>query len=324
MPMTRLEAMAVALSLCATGAHGLVPLVADGDGAPEMRRLGSLDAGSDMWPFSRRAAAGGAAAKNVTVILNGEPKSGTTWLEYVIKDLLTQVCAGEAGCQLLQGKDGRTVAAQRASALVQYDMSTKHMIPNVGHANSFDFSNAPSMSDAQVEAAAKATLDGATEDAKWLAIFRDPRDVTISSCYHMVKNCPDASGYTNGRIDKIARWIELRHRLFVELQKLAPKRVMLLYYEEMKMDEKGTIRRIAEYFEVPLTKKQGMLISSRTTFSAMKDSGSKIAQGGAASGKVREGASCGYAKELDADAAKRITEQMRRDLSPALNAAWAC
>jgi len=324
MPMTRLEAMAVALSLCATGAHGLVPLVADGDGAPEMRRLGSLDAGSDMWPFSRRAAAGGAAAKNVTVILNGEPKSGTTWLEYVIKDLLTQVCAGEAGCQLLQGKDGRTVAAQRASALVQYDMSTKHMIPNVGHANSFDFSNAPSMSDAQVEAAAKATLDGATEDAKWLAIFRDPRDVTISSCYHMVKNCPDASGYTNGRIDKIARWIELRHRLFVELQKLAPKRVMLLYYEEMKMDEKGTIRRIAEYFEVPLTKKQGMLISEHTTFSAMKESGAKIAQGGAASGKVREGATCGYEKELTHEAAAQVTNKMRRVLSPALNAIWKC
>jgi hypothetical protein len=324
--MTRLEAMAVALSLCATGARGLVSMGAktDGDGDPEMRKLGAVDAGSDMWPFGRRDAAKGTTAKNVTVILNGEPKSGTTWLEYVIKDLLTEVCAKESGCQLLQGKDGRTVAAQRTSALVQYDMSTKHMIPNVGHANSFDFSNAPSMTDAQVEAAAKATLDGAAESAKWLVIFRDPRDVTISSCYHMVKNCPNPSGYVGGKIGRISQWINLRYRLFDALRKLAPDRVLMLYYEEMKKDEQGTIGRLADYFGVPLNKKQGMLISSRTTFSAMKDSGSKIAQGGAASGKVREGASCGYAKELDADSAKRITDMMRRDLSPALNAVWAC
>ena len=60
--------------------------------------------------------------------------------------------------------------------------------------------------------------------------------------------------------------------------------------EEMKQDEQGTIGRLADYFGVPLNKKQGMLISSRTTFSAMKDSGSKIAQGGAASGKAPEDA----------------------------------
>jgi len=318
MPMAKLEAMAVALSLCATGARGLAPMGAktDGDGAAE--------AGSDMWPFGGKGTSRATGARNVTVILNGEPKSGTTWLEYVIKDLLTEVCAKESGCQLLPGKDGRTVVAQRASSAVQYDMSIKHTIPNVGHANSFDFSNAPYMTDAQVEAAAKATLNGATQDAKWLAIFRDPRDVTLSSCFHMVKNCPDASGYSIGKIDKIAKWIDLRHRLFGALQKLAPERVLMLFYEEMKKDEKGTIHRLAEYFEVPLSKKQGMLISEHTTFNAMKESGAKIAQGGAASGKVREGASCAYEKDLNPEAATQVTTKMRRDLSPALNAVWKC
>jgi len=326
MPMAKLEAMAVALSLCATGARGLAPMGAktDGDGAPEMRKLGATDASSDMWPFGRKSTAAATGGKNVTVILNGEPKSGTTWLEYVIKDLLTEVCAKESGCQLLPGKDGRTVVAQSASSAVQYDMSIKHTIPNVGHANSFDFSNAPYMTDAQVEAAAKATLNGATQDAKWLAIFRDPRDVTLSSCFHMVKNCPDASGYSIGKIDKIAKWIDLRHRLFGALQKLAPERVLMLFYEEMKKDEKGTIHRLAEYFEVPLSKNQGMLISEHTTFNAMKESGAKIAQGGAASGKVREGASCAYEKDLNPEAATQVTTKMRRDLSPALNAVWKC
>jgi len=279
-----------------------------------------------MWPFGKKTAVKGADPKNVTIILNGEPKSGTTWLEYVAKELLTQVCETEQpSCELLQGKGGRTVSALRTSGLVRYDIGTKHMIPNIGHKNEFDFSMAPSMSDAEVEAAAKSTLAGAAADAKWLAIFRDPRDVTISSCYHMSKGCPDANGYVGGRIDRIAKWIGLRHRFFDALQKLAPERVMILFYEEMKQDEEGTIKKLAHYFEVPLTRKQGMLISSHTTFSAMKDMGSaKVAQGGAASGKVREGASCAYAKELSTEGANRVTAIMRRDLSPALNAIWKC
>jgi len=319
--MAPLRAAAATLSLLATGARGLARI--DGDAGAVIARADG-DAGSDWWPFGHKAATLGAPAKNVTVILNGEPKSGTTWLEYVAKEILTEVCAKESGCQLLKGANGRDLVAHRGSGSVAYDMDTKHEIPNVGHKNAFDFSIAPSMTDEQVKAAAKATLDGAAESAKWLVIFRDPRDVTISSCYHMVKNCPNPNGYVGGKISRISQWIDLRYRLFDALRKLAPDRVLMLFYEEMKKDEQGTIGRLADYFEVPLNKKQGMLISSRTTFSAMKDSGSKIAQGGAASGKVREGASCGYAKELDADAAKRITEQMRRDLSPALNAAWAC
>ncbi|CAK0880145.1 unnamed protein product [Prorocentrum cordatum] len=284
-----------------------------------------------MWPFGRKTAAKSLGHKNVTIILNGEPKSGTTWLEYVAKDLLTQACESERpGCELLQGVGGRTVSALRTSGLVRYDIDAKHRIPNIGHKNEFDFSMAPSLSDAEVEAAAKATLTGETADAKWLAIFRDPRDVTISSCYHMSKGCPDATGYVQKatkrhRIDRIAKWIALRHRFFDALQRLAPERVMILFYEEMKKDEEGTIKKLANYFEVPLTRKQRMLISSHTTFSAMKDMGSvKVAQGGAASGKVREGASCGYAKELSADGAQRVTAIMRRDLSPALNAVWKC
>jgi len=318
--MAPLRAAAATLSLLATGARGLARI--DGDAGAVIARADG-DAGSDWWPFGHKAATLGAPAKNVTVILNGEPKSGTTWLEYVAKEILTEVCAKESGCQLLKGANGRDLVAHRGSGSVAYDMDTKHEIPNVGHKNAFDFSIAPSMTDEQVKAAAKATLDGAAESAKWLVIFRDPRDVTISSCYHMVKNCPDANGYVGGKIERITRWIELRHRLFTSLQKLVPERVMILYYEEMKKDEQGTIGKLAEYFEVPLTKKQGMLISSHTTFSAMKGQ-RNVAQGGAASGKVREGASCDYAKDLSPDAATRITNQMRRDLSPALNAVWKC
>lgn len=353
--MAWLQAGAVALSLCATGALGLVPTGAESDGNPEMRALGAVDSrrsakvvdgkvvdgkvvdgadgavdeDSDIWPFTRKAPTKG----NVTVFLNGEPKSGTTWLEYVAKDLLTEGCAREPGCRLIsedtddrtmgQRTTAMTVSAQRASGLVRYDIKSKHKVPNVGHFNNLDFTIAPNMTDAEVEAAAKSTLEAAVQGAKWLTIFRDPRDVAISMCYHAVKDCPDASGHVLVRIERVARWINLRHRFFDALHKLAPERVMNLYYEDMKNDERGTIRQLAKLFEVPVSRRQVRLISEHTTFSAMKEM-PRIAQKGAASGMVREGGSCMYDKQLTTEAAKQVTDKMRGALSPSLNAIWKC
>jgi len=357
--MAWLQAAAVALSLYATGALGLAPTGAEpdsADGGPEMRKLGAVDSrrlakvvdgkvvdgkvvdgadgavneDSDIWPFTRKIPAN---SRNITVFLNGEPKSGTTWLEYIAKDLITEGCAREAGCQLVsEDTDDRTmgqrttataVSAHRTSGLLRYDVKDKHRVPNVGHFNSLDFTIAPNMTDADVEAAAKSTLEGAAQGAKWLAVFRDPRDVAISMCYHSVKDCPDASGHTLVRINRVAQWINLRHRFFDALHKLAPERVMTLYYEDMKSDERGAIRQLARLFEVPVSRRQVRLISERTTFSAMKEM-PRIAQKGAVSGMVREGGSCMYDKQLSAEAAKQVTEKMRRALSPELNAIWKC
>jgi len=356
--MAWLQAAAVALSLCSKGAFGLVPT---DEGGPEMRALGAVDSrrwakvvdgkvvdgkvvdgkvveeadggvdeDSDIWPFTRKTPA---TPKNVTVFLNGEPKSGTTWLEYIAKDLVTEGCAREPGCQLVsedtddrtmgQRTSAMTVNAQRTSGLVRYDIKSKHKVPYVGHFNNLDFTFAPKMTDAEVEATARSTLKGAEQGAKWLAIFRDPRDVVISMCYHSIKGCPDADSHVLVRIDRVAAWINLRHRFFDALHKLAPERVMTLYYEEMKKDQRGTIKQLAKLFELPVSRRQVRLISEHTSFSAMKEM-PRIAQKGAASGMVREGGSCMYDKQLTAKAAKLATAKMRGVLSPALNAIWTC
>merc|ERR1719373_556715 len=98
---------------------------------------------------------------------------------------------------------------------------------------------------------------------------------------------------------------------------------MMLYYEEMKTDQRGTIRQLAKFFEMPVSRRQVRLISEHTSFSTMKGM-SRIAQKGAASGMVREGGSCMYDKQLTTETAKLVTEKMRRALSPALNAIWKC
>lgn len=266
-----------------------------------------------------------AQVKNTSIVINGEPKSGTTWLEYVAKEVLGQGCTKRHRCSMVENADGRTYSAQMPSGTVSYDMSAKHTIPHIGHLNKFDFSHPPAMSDVDVELAARTALQEAPEGTKWLAIFRDPRDVTISSCYHMYKDCPNANGYVSSKIQGIAKWINIRHRFFLALRKLAPEKVHMLYYEEMRKDELGTIKGLARFFGMSINRRQVRIISSHTTFSTMREKPKdQVAQGGAASGKVREGASCGYSKELTEDAAQRVTKTMRASLSAELNAKWQC
>lgn len=312
-------ARAAALSLCAAGAHGLATMGAKV--ASEPLTLGAQS--QDMWPFSKRTAAQGADPKNVTIIMNGEPKSGTTWLEFVLKELITESCDKAAGCDLIP--EDRTVTAQTATKLVTFNLSAKHTIPNVGHINKFDFSRAPDLSDAEVEQAAARTLKEATEATRWLIIFRDPRDVTISSCYHMFKDCLNADQYMSQKIGAVTRWIDLRYRLFKALQVMAPQRVKMLFYDHMKNDEEGTIAELADWMGLHLSKEKVARVYDLTTFSSMaKLPTKKVPQGGAASGKVREGAICGYKKDLSEDVEETTTRQMRRILGSELSARFTC
>lgn len=257
------------------------------------------------------------------VVLNGEPKSGTTWLEYVVKEILTTACTDETTCHLTHNE--RTVTTETAAAMLTYSLDEKHIIPGVGHINKFDFNNPPALTDKEIRMRARETLRNSSTGKQWLVVFRDPRSVTLSSCFHMYKNCPDPAGFSMKRIDVLTKWIDLRYRFFKELQKQAePKRVMLLFYEDIREDEVGYINKIGGFFGVSLTEAQVAKVQETTTLSAMKDMGKRVPQGGAASGKVREGATCGYRSELPEDAGKRVTQKMRRLLGKELKQKWTC
>lgn len=261
--------------------------------------------------------------KDVTVVVNGEPKSGTTWLEHVLRALVTEYCGHAVGCDTVPGD--HTVAAKTAADLVTFSVEGKHVIPYVGHKNDFDFSRAPKVSDADLRAAASRRLEEASSGTRWLAIFRDPRDVTISACYHMYKGCPNADKYMSKRLGTITAWIDLRYRLFKAMQGLAPERVTLLFYEEMRRDEQGTIMDLAELFGVPLDREQAARISAETTFDAMALlPKTAVAQDFAASGKVREGLVCGYKKVLSEAMVHSSSREMRRILNSELSGRWTC
>jgi len=261
--------------------------------------------------------------KDVKVVLNGEPKSGTTWLEFVLKAVLTESCAHTAGCDAVP--QDRTVLTKTAADMVTFSLEGKHVIPNIGHKNQFDFSRAPVLSDEQVKQAAARTMEEADAASKWLVIFRDPRDVTISSCFHMFKGCPKPDEYTNSKLGSITAWIDLRYRLFKAVKELAPQRVKFLFYEEMKEDEQGTIMEIAQFFGVPLDKEQAAKIHEQTTFDSMARMPKKeVAQGGAASGKVREGATCGFKHTLSEVTMQSASKQIKRILDSELARKFTC
>jgi hypothetical protein len=258
----------------------------------------------------------------VHVVLNGEPKSGTTWLEWTIKAVIKEACAHMDDCHLRE--EGRNIAATTASDSFEFNLSHKHEIPHVGHFNGFDFGMAPTLSDTDITEAAKSTLNEHGPEVKWVVIFRDPRDVTISTCYHLQLNCPDADGFTKEYIHNITSWIDLRYRMFTTMKELDNlSRVKILFFEEMKKDGKATVLELADHIGLHLNAEQAMRIHKQTSVEEMKDM-KGIPQGGAQTGKVREGAACGFKNELSQDAMDNVTSQMRSILNGGLVDMWKC
>jgi len=211
--------------------------------------------------------------------------------------------------------------ANISSELLVFHPTEKHHIPYLGHSANFDMSHPDEWSDTEVEYMAHKTLSNAGKGTKWFFIFRDPRDVTISICFHRKEHCDTTK--VSRDVRGIAAWINLRHRFALALRKAAPRQVHLLYYEEMKSDELGMIKGVAAFLGLFLSSGQVALIRNETTFSTMKKMGAEVRQDGAKHGKVRKGSSCGYAEEVKG-AAAQITQNMRGALGPELNARWNC
>lgn len=255
--------------------------------------------------------------------LNGEPKSGTTWLEYLVKETLEVLCKPSHKCSWKV--KGRLATINSPTGDANFGVANKHTIPGLSGKNSFHFCHPPNFTDEEVlETAQRELIE--QPHANWIAIFRDPRDVTISACYHEYKDCPDTEHYVQTHLPRVVEWVDLRHRFFKEVERQDNGRVLNLYYEELKASSVREIQRLG-FFLLGLraTAAEAVEVQRRASLSSMKAAGGEIPQGGAKSGKVRKGSSCGFRSELSPAAASRATEVMRQMLvGSALQMKWQC
>jgi len=223
-----------------------------------------------------------------TFQLTGEPKSGTTWLEIIMFEIAKQLCrdAARNHCRVLGTFDQRV---QRSFSLdvfgnkqlqVNFVSGGKHSLPFLpstkgalcNHAGGFARRHPCGMSDSDgvdavrrcvrqcshqgklvTEGLAKSTTSstkGNTKGTIYLAIFRDPRDVTISMCFHRHGNTTSTNKLDKCLKDnyvKQAQWIRFRHLYYDYFPRMS---VVLLCYHQMREHSEEQMRYILEAMQI--------------------------------------------------------------------------
>lgn len=320
--LTTLAAAAVCLALRLPGQTGW--LDEGGGDDDELFRLAeqTLNTTPPLLPVDLDGLALTRAGSHCEIRLNGEPKSGTTWLEQIVFRILIHVCAHNDHCSVKE-RTNRSMKVETLQSILDFHGNRKkHRIPYSGRSKGIDFTNPPRPTSSHIRRNARQFLHG-HRNKKWLAIFRDPRSVTISTCFHLVKDCPDRAAFTLQHIRVLSKWIDLRYRFWRSIEELDAARVKLLYFEDLKEDPRAEVRGIANFFGLAISPEGITRVLNETRIEHMRRD-AQIPRGGAKSGKVREGKVCNYKDDLPERAAALATQAMRDELSPELLEKWTC
>jgi hypothetical protein len=255
--------------------------------------------------------------------LKGEPKSGTTWLEFIIDRIIEHGCDDVKSCTYK--KTGRNYVAHfdDANDVEFLPDSNKHKIPSIGHSGGFDFSEAPNLTDEQIRDAALQLLPHVGPNRGWIAIFRDPRAVLVSSCHHLRKQ--DCDGFAQYNFRASVAWIDLRYRFFRAFQPLSSTQVEIVSFEGLKHHFERNVRHIAAFMGISLGDDSVTAIkneTSITTMHTMEEHG-QVPKGGAPV-KVLTGETCSYKDELQDATMAAISHHMESSMSVELQAMFQC
>jgi len=162
--------------------------------------------------------------------------------------------------------------------------------------------------------------------AKWVTIFRDPRDVTISACYHLIHDCPDMEQFVQTHLPRDVQWVDLRFRFFKEIKRQDDSRVDIFFYDELQRFGVRGVQQLGLLLlgQPMATTAEAEEIQKRANFKSMERAGEAIPQGGAQSGKMRKGRLCGFKSELSGPAAANATAVMRSMQKSDLTGRWIC
>lgn len=128
---------------------------------------------------------------------------------------------------------------------------------------------------------------------KILVIFRNPKDTAVSM-FHFYNNNPMLPTYNSfddffpdfmsGKVT----WGSYFDHAINWNKHLDEDTVLLMTFEDMKEDLEGSIKKISEFFSLPLTEEQVKIIADKGTFKSMKEN-SKNTHGEMAKAIFRKG-----------------------------------
>ncbi|XP_026077462.1 sulfotransferase 6B1 [Carassius auratus] len=119
-----------------------------------------------------------------------------------------------------------------------------------------------------------------TKKSKILVVFRNPKDTLVSFYHFMNKNpvLPNAESWDKFFSDFMTgevTWGSYFDHALAWEKRLDDPNVMIVTYEELKQNLPEGVKKISEFFSLPLTDEQVSSIAGQTTFSAMLENSKK-------------------------------------------------
>ncbi|GMH41638.1 hypothetical protein BSKO_09548 [Bryopsis sp. KO-2023] len=206
------------------------------------------------------------------IAINGEPKSGTTWTTRVVHEILYRYCEfSKEPCtikrwHLKQGVEEMMLELP-GERKICVSQTNKHILPHsgspLGHPNhameALDFLQQCVDNGQTVFEKACIPSEWSYEalsdiETKFVLIVRDPRDVVLSASRYY-----GFQGKWVERIGVASAWISFRHAWMTNaVGSQSP--VFPAYYEDMKSDLLGVVRRMALFMGVQLNPRAAKMV----------------------------------------------------------------
>ncbi|XP_072516298.1 sulfotransferase 6B1 [Salminus brasiliensis] len=154
---------------------------------------------------------------------------------------------------------------------------------------------------------------------KTMVVFRNPKDTVVSYYHFMNKNpvLPNAESWDKFFSDFMAgevAWGSYFDHALAWDKHMNDPGVLIVTFEELKENAPEGIKKIADFFNFPLTDEQVSTIAKETTFSAMQEN-SKNSHGNFASTFFRKGEVGDWKNHFNEAQSKQMDEEFQKKLA---------
>jgi hypothetical protein len=264
--------------------------------------------------------------------MHAQTKSGTTWLESILKEIASQYCFAN-GCTV-ENMDWSSakpfyVRFQNGQKM-KFDLHFKHnlLLPH-SKTSTHPGTNASGIRErweARSSEVPEVAKHNQLEKKCRIGVYRDPRDVTISACHFFTRDCnPDQ--YLTDHLEATATWIGIRHEEFSIAHEFAPNTHFMLFYPDLMNEFVPTVTRLARDLGLPVDKAVVAEMEQKFSVKNMKKRESKglvrnsVKHYGS---KVRKGGLCEFRTEVSSTTAREATVKMASILPKDLMMRFEC
>jgi len=241
---------------------------------------------------------------------HGQPKSGTTWLHFVLLKIAKYSCDEEGGTKCVRPD---------MEAFPPFYHKKHELFPY----RAIGGDNFQRLAPTHVlrQKAARSELRSFIEKLNKsrgciVGLLRDPRDIVISGCHYFQKACaPDQ--YMRSELGYAVSWTALRWEVYSRVAEALPGRMFILFYQDLRQRFVPVVQRLSQQLGMPLAEQKVHRVENETSVAKMQLSEKagfvpniKWLPRGVV--KVRKGEVCGFLSEVSPRTAAWAAKEMEK------------